>query len=92
MGLPERFVAVLIVGVSAVNAGAPVAAWSRARDRRFLLLFGANLILAAVGAVWVWGQLPVSPPSFAAAELPVLGPVLLAALLLLAATLWPRRS
>jgi hypothetical protein len=85
-------VSVLIVGVSCVNAGVPLAAWVRARDGRFLFLAGANAVLAIVGAVWAWGVLPVSPPAFAAPQFPILILVLLVALLLLAATLWPRRT
>ncbi|HUZ80312.1 MAG TPA: hypothetical protein VMV28_06830 [Thermoplasmata archaeon] len=91
MGLAELFVAILIVGVSAINAGVTVAAWTRVRDARFLLIASANLVLAALGAVWTWGQLPVGPPSFADAALPVLTLALLASLLFLATTLWPRR-
>jgi len=85
-------VAVVIVGISCVNAAPPAAAWWRSKDGRFLFLSAANAILAVVGAVWTWGQLPVNPPSWAAAELPVLLLVLLVALLFLATTLWPRRS
>lgn len=91
MGLAELFVAALVTGLSLVNASVPAAAWSRARDGRFLLLAGANMLLAVLGAVWLWGQLPVSPPSFAASELPVLLLALGVALLLLASTLWRRR-
>jgi len=92
VGLGELFVAVLIVGISCVNAAAPAAAWWRSRDGRFLLLSAANVALALLGAVWVWGQLPGSPPSWTSAELPVLGITLLVTLLFLATTLWPRRS
>lgn len=92
MGLLELFVAVLITGISAVNAGLPVAAWSRARDGRFLFLAAANLAFVALGATWVWGQSPTNPPSFAVAGLPVLILALLVVLLSLAATLWPRAA
>jgi hypothetical protein len=92
VGLAELFVAVLIVGVSAVNASLPVAAWTRAHDARFLILAAANAVLAVLGAVWAWGQLPVGPPSFTAVQLPVLAVALVATLLLLAATLWPRHA
>lgn len=90
MGLAELFLAVLIVGVSGVNAGVPVGAWIRAHDARFLLLATANIVLAALGAVWMWGQLPVNPPPYASAQLPVLAIALLATLLFLATTLSPR--
>jgi len=92
VGLAELFVAVLIVGVSSVNAGVPVAAWARARDGRFLILAAAHAALALLGAVWVWGQLPLNPPSYAEAQLPVLAIVLAATVLLLATTLWPRHA
>lgn len=90
--LQDFFVAMLIVGISCVNAAVPIAAWVRARDGRFLLLAGANSVLAVVGAIWAWGVLPVSPPAFAAPQFPILVLVLLVALLLLTATLWPRRT
>jgi hypothetical protein len=92
VGLAELFVAVLIAGISLVNAAVPAAAWSRSRDSRFLLLAGANMGLAALGLVWTWGQLPWDPPAWAAVQLPVLGLALLVTLLLLATTLWPRRT
>lgn len=91
MGLLELFVAVLIAGVSLVNAAVPLAAWRRAHDGRFLFLVGANALLALLGAVWIWGELPGSPPSYTSVGLPVLGIVLLATLFLLATSLWPRR-
>jgi hypothetical protein len=90
--LQDFFVAVLIVGVSCVNAGIPIAAWARAHDSRFLLVSAANALLALIGAIWAWGVLPVSPPAFAAPQFPILVLVLLVAFLLLATTLWPRRA
>jgi len=90
VGLPELFVAVLLTGVSIVNASIPAAVWSRSRDGRFLLLSGANLTLGALGAAWTWGELPLNPPTWTGVELPVLLLGLLAALFLLAATLWRR--
>jgi hypothetical protein len=92
VGLVELFFSVLIVGVSAVNAGVPVAAWTRGRDGRFLLLAAANAVFALLGAVWTWGQLPVNPPSYTNAELPVLVIAFVITLLLLATTLWPRHA
>ena len=62
MELQDFFVSVLIVGISCVNAAVPLAAWSRARDGRFLLLAGANGFLALAGAIWAWGVLPVNLP------------------------------
>ncbi len=91
MGLIELFIAVLIAGISVVNAAVPLGAWFRARDARFLLITGANAMLAALGGVWIWGQLPVSPPGYASVGLPVLLIVLLATLLWLASSLWRRR-
>ncbi|HYA71249.1 MAG TPA: hypothetical protein VEH28_07785 [Thermoplasmata archaeon] len=92
MGLEELFVAVVIVGISCVNAAVPAAAWTRSRDGRFLVLSAANLVLALLGIVWTWGQLPWNPPAWTSAQLPVMGITLLATLLFLATTLWPRRS
>jgi Na+-transporting methylmalonyl-CoA/oxaloacetate decarboxylase gamma subunit len=92
VGLVELFVSVLIVGISAINAAVPSAAWSRSRDPRFLLLAAANGVFALLGAVWTWGQLPTSPPVYAQAQLPVLGIALVIAFLLLATTLWPRHA
>ena len=92
MGLVELFVAVLIAGVSCINAAPPAAAWSRARDGRFLWLAGANAGLALLGAVWAWGELPWSPPAWAATSLPILSLVFVVALLFLVTTLWPRRT
>jgi len=92
VGLEELFVAVVIVGISCVNAAVPAAAWTRSRDGRFLVLSAANLVLALLGIVWTWGQLPWNPPAWTSAQLPVMGITLLATLLFLATTLWPRRS
>ncbi len=92
MGLLELFAAVLIGGLSAVNVALPVAAWGRARDGRFLLVAGANGFLALLGALWVWGQLPVNPPAYTHSGVPSLAVVLVAVLLLFAATLWPRAA
>lgn len=92
MGLLGVFLAILIVGISLVNAAIPLAAWGRSRDPRFLLLVGAYLALAVLGGLWAWGQLPVSPPSFTQASLPELAVTLLAVVLLLVATLSPRRT
>ena len=84
--------AVLIVGISCVNAAIPAAAWWSSKDGRFLFLSMANAFLALLGAVWTWGQLPGNPPSWTSAGLPVLSLVLVVSLLFLATTLWPRRS
>jgi peptidoglycan/LPS O-acetylase OafA/YrhL len=92
VGLVELFVAVLIVGISCVNAAPPAAAWSQSHDLRFLLLAMAQLGLAVLGLVWAWGQTPWGPPAWTATQLPVMGLVLLVALLFLATTLGPRRS
>ena len=92
MGLAELFVAVLITGVSCINLVLPVFAWHRSGDGRFLLVAGAEAVFVIVGLIWTWGQLPVDPPGWTASSLPILGLVLLAALLLLASTLWPRRA
>lgn len=92
MGLAELFVAVLVVGVSCINLALPAVAYSRSGDGRFLVLSAANGLLALLGALWTWGQLPVNPPAWTSASLPVLGLACLVALLLLVSTLWPRRA
>lgn len=92
VGLVELFVAVLIVGISCVNAAPPAAAWARSHDARFVLLAAAQVALAGLGLVWAWGQFPWNPPAWTSVQLPVLGLVLLIALLFLATTLGPRRT
>ena len=92
MGLVELFVAVLIVGVSCINLVLPGLAWRRSGDGRFAALAAGNALLALVGAICVWGELPVGPPSWTSVPLPILVLLLLAALLLLVSTLWPRRA
>ncbi len=92
VGLAELFAAVLIAGVSATNAAIPTGVFLRLRDARFLLLAGANATFAVLGGIWAWGQLPLGPPSWTAASLPVLAIALLVSLLLLATTLWPRHA
>ncbi len=92
MGLAELFLAVVIVGISLVNAALPLAVWRRSHDGRFLFLAGGSLGLALLGAVWTWGELPFAAPPETTASIPVLGIVLGTAVLLLAATLFPRRS
>jgi len=88
--LPELFAAVVIAGLSSVNAAIPGAAWGRSRDFRFLLVAAANGLLAVVGAVWVWGLLPDSPPSWTRVAWPIELLVLAVVLLLLLSTVSPR--
>lgn len=90
--LEQLFSAVLIAGISCVNAAIPAGAWGRSRDGRFLLLAGANVGLAALGGLWAWGELPVSPPSWTTPQLPIETLVAAVAVLLLATTLWPRHA
>ena len=92
MGIIELFAAVVIVGVSCINAAPPAAAWFRSGDGRFGLLCAANATLAVLGGVWAWGQLPYDAPSWTAVQLPVLLLVLVVTGLLLATTIWPRRT
>jgi hypothetical protein len=92
MGLPELFVAVLIAGISIVNAVVALGAWSRARDPRLLLVAGANGSVLLVGLLWAWGQFPGGPSEFAAPSWPVLILVLVASLFLLGTALLPRRT
>jgi hypothetical protein len=92
VGLLELFLAVVIVGLSVVNAAIPLTVYVRARDGRFLLLAFANLAFAGLGGLWVWGQWPGSPPSYAVVQWPVLALALLVVLLLLGTSVWPRRT
>lgn len=91
MGLVELFVAVVLAGVSLLNAAVPLLAFGRARDPRLLGIACAHLGLAALGGLWAWGQLPYAPPPWTQADLPVLGLALAVALVFLATTLAPRR-
>jgi len=88
VGAVGLFLAVLVVGISLINAGVPFAAWARQRDGRFALIGAGHLGLAVLGAIWVWGELPVSAPSDAAVQWPALVLVLLAVALWFGATLW----
>lgn len=90
--LVDLFLAGLIAGVSILNAALPAAAWGRSRDARFGLLAAANVGLAALGGVWVWGELPVAPPGWTVPAGPTELLVAAVALLLLATTVWPRRA
>ncbi|HEV2449565.1 MAG TPA: hypothetical protein VGU43_04035 [Thermoplasmata archaeon] len=92
MGLPELLLAAVTAGASALGSGVPVAAWSRTRDPRFLLIALASLALLALGLVWVWAVAAASPPAYAVASFPevVLGAVV--SVSLLGASLLPRRG
>lgn len=90
MGLPELFVAVLVAGLSCINASLPTGAYLRSHDGRFLILAGANGALALLGALWTWGEAVATAPSWTVPPLLDLALVLLAAGLLLVSTLWPR--
>jgi hypothetical protein len=90
--LAELFVAVLLAGVSCVNAAVPSAAWGRSRDGRFLLLASANAVLALLGALWAWGELSGSAPTWTVPHLEIELVVVVVSFLLLATTVWPRRA
>ena len=90
MALPALFETVLIVGNSGITTALATLSGYRLGDRRFLFVSAANGGMVALGAVWTWGELPVSPPAWSVAQLPVLLLVLLIALLFLVSTLWPR--
>ena len=92
MGLAELFAAVLLAGISAINAAIPIGAYARLRDGRFLLIGASSAGLALLGGLWTWGSLPYHPPAWADPSLPVELLVLVVALFLLAATLWPRHA
>ena len=92
MGVVELALSVVIAAAAAVGSGVPFSAWMRTREPRLLLVGGADLALLLVGLVWLWGQLPVSPPSYTATTLPAAALVALAALLLLGTGLVRRRA
>jgi hypothetical protein len=92
VSLAGLFAAVVIVGISCVNAAIPAAAWARSHDGRFLLLSSSSAALAVLGLLWAWGQLPLSPPSWTWVSLPIELVALLVTVLLLAASLSPRRA
>jgi hypothetical protein len=92
MELLALVLALGIVAASGLASGIPIAAWSRTRDPRFLLVAGADLALLALGIVWAYGELPVSPPGYAASTLPALALAAVAAVLLLATGLIRRRA
>lgn len=92
MGIAELFTAVLVAGVSCVNAAIPLGVYLRLRDPRFVVLGAANAALATLGAVWTWGQLPISPPGWTSVDEPILALALLVTALFLVATLWPRHA
>ncbi len=92
MGLVELFVAVLIAGVSSLNAVLPALAGRRTGDPRFVLLTAANALFALLGVLWAWGELDVGAPSWTSVNLPILGVALLGVLLLLASTAVRPRS
>ncbi len=89
MGLPELFLAVLIVGLSLINLALPLFAWRRSGESRFFLVAASNAGLAGLGGLWTWGAMPLGAPSWTVASLPILGLVLLVAVLSLLSTLIP---
>ena len=92
MGLIELGLSLLICGASAIGSSVPVAAWSRTRDPRFLMVASAQLAFLAVGLLWLWGQLPDRASSVTEVSAPALGLVALATLLLLATAIVRRRA
>lgn len=92
MGLLELFLAAVLAGASAIASAAPVAAWSRTREPRFLLVAAAHFTLLALGLLWLWGQLPDRASAVTAVSLPALALATVAALLLLATGLLRRRA
>ncbi|MGA7922743.1 MAG: hypothetical protein WCA77_02065 [Thermoplasmata archaeon] len=92
MGLPELFVAGLVAGVSAINSGVPIAVWLRTREGRFLLVSGASLCLMVLGILWAWAEVPSSFTPVPTVPIGILLLTLSAAVLLLAASLWPRHT
>jgi hypothetical protein len=92
VGLIELFVAVLVAGISVVNAALPLAAWARLHDGRFLILSTGNALFAVLGALWIWGSLPGNPPAYAVPSLPALLLAFGVTVLILASAVWSRRT
>jgi hypothetical protein len=91
MGLLELGLALVLCGAAGIGSAVPVAAWSRTRDPRFLLVAATKLTLLAVGLLWLWGQLPDRAASVTEVSAPALGLVALVAVLLLSTALVRRR-
>jgi len=91
MALGELLLSLVVAVASAVGSMVPVAAWSRTKEPRFLLVAGASLCLLALGVIWAYGQAVAGAPSYAHASLATMGLVALAALLWLLSGLVPRR-
>ena len=92
MGLVELGLALVIAVASSVASGVPVAAWSRTRDPRFLLVAAASLALLALGLIWTWGELPGRASAVTEVSLPALGLGAIAAVCLLLAGVIRRRA
>jgi hypothetical protein len=92
MGLVELGLALVICGAAAIGSGVPIAAWSRTREPRFLLVAAAQFVLLAVGLLWLWGQLPERASEATEVSTPALALVALAAVLLLSTALVRRRA
>ncbi len=92
MGSLELALAAAIVVLSGVSSGVPFAAFGRTRDARLLLVGLANLALLALGILWLYGELPIQPPAYAATTLPALAAVTFASACLLATGIIRRRG
>lgn len=89
----EALAAALVLAIfSVVGSALALAAWNRLREPRFLLVAAGQWALLAMGAIWAYGQVAATPPSYAAASLPVVGLAALASVLLVLGSLWPPRS
>ena len=83
----------IVISVAAsVGSAVPVAAWQRTREPRFLLLATASLALLLVGILGAWARVVANPPTYAEISTTFLALLSLAALLLLATGLIPRRT
>ena len=92
MALTGLLLGLVTAVLALVASSAPVAAWTRTRDPRFLLIAGADLALLAIGVLAVYGNSASRAPAFTSISAAALGLVALAALALLVTGLWPRRS
>jgi multisubunit Na+/H+ antiporter MnhB subunit len=80
-----------LVIMAALSSALPVAAWSRTREPRFLLVAGAGLLFMALGLAWAYGLAAAHPPAWSSTTEASVGIVDLAVGCLLVSTLLPRR-
>jgi hypothetical protein len=91
MALGELLLSLVVVVGSGVGSMVPMAAWSRTKEPRFLLVAGGSLSLLALGVVWAYGQSVSNAPSYAHVTIATAALTALAAVLWLLSGVIPRR-